>query len=202
VRRPFRLGLTGGIGSGKSTVAGWLAHRGAEVIDADAISRQLTAPAGKAIAAIAATFGRNFIQQDGAMNRDHMRQLAFADPSAKKRLEAIIHPLVAQESAARAQAAAESGCPCLVFDVPLLVESSSWRQKVHRVLVIDCTTQTQIKRVMQRNGLAHASVAAIINSQATRLQRLRAADMVILNDDLSFDALYQELQSLTPLFGL
>lgn len=202
MQHPFRLGLTGGIGSGKSTVAAWLADRGAVVIDADAISRQLTAPAGKAITAIAATFGSNFIQQDGAMDRDQMRQLVFKDPTAKKRLEAILHPLVAQESAVRAQAATESACPCLVFDIPLLVESSHWRQKVDRILVIDCTTQTQINRVMQRNGLARASVDAIISSQASRLQRLTAADWVIFNDDLSFDALYQELQSLAPLFGL
>ncbi len=202
MQRPFRLGLTGGIGSGKSTVAAWLAQAGAAVIDADAISRQLTAPAGQAMAAIASTFGDHFIGSDGALDRSRMRQLVFADPSAKQRLEAIIHPLVAQQSAACAQAAAASGCPCLVFDVPLLVESASWRQRVDKILVIDCTQQTQISRVMQRNTLPRASVQAIIQNQASRQQRLRAADMVLYNDALSIEALHQELQRLIPLFGL
>ncbi len=148
----FRLGLTGGIGSGKSTVANLLAARGAAVVDADAIARAVTAPHGSAMPAIAKTFGNDFVDADGALNRDRMRDLAFSDPDAKKRLEAIVHPLVSQETQRQTEAAIHSGHSCVVFDVPLLVESGRWRQQVDRVLVVDCTRETQIARVMGCNN--------------------------------------------------
>jgi dephospho-CoA kinase len=194
--------LTGGIGSGKSTVAALLARLGAAVIDADAIARQLTAPDGLAMPAIAQQFGPDFVTPEGALNRDRMRALAFTDPGAKKNLEAIIHPLVAEETARQTGAAEQAGHPCLVFDVPLLVESARWRQKVDHVLVVDCLPETQITRVMARNGLTRAAVEAIIAAQSQRLRRLQAADSVIFNDGLTLQGLSAEVAMLAPRFRL
>ncbi len=177
----LRLGLTGGIGSGKSTVAKFFAGHGAVLIDADAISRESTAPGGQAIAPIAEAFGADFILQDGALDRTRMRQASFSDPAARARLEAIIHPLVAQACAAQEQDALDNGALCVVFDIPLLVESQRWRQRVDLVLVVDCIAEVQITRVMARSGLALEEVERIIQSQSTRSERLRAADIVIFN---------------------
>jgi dephospho-CoA kinase len=197
------VGLTGGIGSGKSTVAQMLSSHGAVVIDADAIARSVTAPGGTAIDAIAAHFGTSFITPEGALDRERMRSLVFAQPDAKKQLEAIIHPLVGQETDRHAQLAVAQGHRCIVFDVPLLVESGfRWRGKVHRVLVVDCQVETQIARVMARNGLAHDEVDRIIAAQASRVQRLAAADMVIYNEDLSMVRLNDEVTQIAHLFGL
>lgn len=199
---PFQVGLTGGIGSGKSTVATLLARWGAAIIDADAIARQLTAPGGLAMSAISQQFGTEFVTTDGALDRDRMRTLAFSDPGAKLRLEAIIHPLVAEETARQGNAAQAAGHPCLVFDVPLLVESARWRQKVEHVLVVDCLAETQITRVMARNGLTQAAVEAIIAAQSTRLRRLQAADSVIFNDGLTLQGLSAEVATLALRFKL
>ena len=193
-----RLGLTGGIGSGKSTVANLLAARGAAVVDADAIARAVTAPNGSAMPAIAQTFGDAFVDEDGALNRERMRALAFSDPEAKKRLEAIVHPLVSQETLRQTEAAIESGHQCLVFDVPLLVESGRWRQQVDRVLVVNCNRETQIARVMARNGMVREMVESIIDAQLSSAMRLAAADWVIHNDGLTLDALRAEV-NLLPL---
>ncbi len=197
-----RLGLTGGIGSGKSTVAAMLAARGAAVIDADALSRACTAPGGAAIAPIAEAFGAAFIGPDGALNRDAMRALVFREPGAKVRLEQIIHPLVGQQAAQAADAAEQAGKPCIVFDIPLLVESRRWRPVLHRVLVVDCEPATQIGRVMARNGLTDAEVRRIIEAQAPRARRLAAADLVVFNDGLSLDALAGEVGQIATQFGL
>jgi dephospho-CoA kinase len=197
-----RLGLTGGIGSGKSTVAGLLVGLGAGLVDADAISRQLTIAGGLAMSAIAATFGSDFVDASGALARDRMRQLVHTDASARIRLEAIIHPLVGQESRRQAALLAEQACPCIVFDVPLLVESAHWRGDLDHVLVVDCTTEKQIDRVMARNQLSRAEVEKIIASQASRRLRLAAADSVIFNVGLSLDELAVELQQISARFGL
>jgi dephospho-CoA kinase len=197
-----RLGLTGGIGSGKSTVAGLLVGLGAGLVDADAISRQLTIAGGLAMSAIAATFGSDFVDASGALARDRMRQLVHTDASARIRLEAIIHPLVGQESRRQAALLAEQACPCTVFDVPLLVESAHWRGDLDHVLVVDCTTEKQIDRVMARNQLSRAEVEKIIASQASRRLRLAAADSVIFNVGLSLDELAVELQQISARFGL
>ena len=198
----LRLGLTGGIGSGKSTVARTLADCGAAVIDADAISRELTAKGGRAIPAIAHQFGDQFINAEGAMNRDLMRQLAFDDPIARHRLESIIHPLVRDEVLAQTEHAVSVGRTCLVFDVPLLVESGRWRQQVDRVLVVDCTEATQIHRVTARNNFTREAVQKIITGQATREQRLAAADVCIYNDGLSLASLDTLIRELSRSFGL
>ncbi|MBE0473465.1 dephospho-CoA kinase [Rhodoferax sp.] len=199
---PFHVGLTGGIGSGKSTVAALLAGLGAAVIDADAIARQLTAPGGAAIETIAGQFGADFITAQGALDRDRMRELAFADPAAKRQLEAIIHPLVGQETWRQASAARAAGHACLVFDVPLLVESATWRQKVDHVLVVDCLAETQIARVMARNAMTRPAVEAIMANQSQRLRRLQTADSVIFNDSLSLADLRLEVAALAPRFRL
>lgn len=197
-----RLGLTGGIGSGKSTVATMLADRGAAVIDADAISRQLTAPGGQAMALIEQTFGAGFVRFDGALDRDKMRTLVYTDPTARERLEAIIHPLVGHHSQAQAAAAAAQQVPCLVFDIPLLVESGHWRQKVDHILVIDCTPEVQINRVMARSAIPKEEVQRILSTQAGREQRLRAADSVIFNANQSLAQLASQVQRLSRRFGL
>ena len=185
----LRLGLTGGIGSGKSTVAHMLAGQGAILVDADAISRASTAPGGSAISQIAAQFGLDVITPDGAMNRDVMRQRVFADPNAKLQLEAIIHPLVSAEAARLTEAARLAGCALLVFDIPLLVESKRWRQQLDKVLVVDCEVATQISRVMQRSAWTQAMVENVMASQASRAHRLAAADLVIYNDGLALSEL-------------
>ncbi len=203
----FRLGLTGGIGSGKSTVANIFAKLGAAVIDADAISRGVTAPHGAAIALLAVEFGADFITSQGALDRDKMRGLVYTDASARKRLEAIVHPLVGQEIARQTDAATRSGNHCLVFDIPLLVESSRWRHDLHQVLVVDCSEARQLERVMARSALAGSpmtreTVQDIIRSQATRAQRLRASDAVIFNDTIDLTQLQAEVTQLWRFFGL
>ena len=197
-----RLGLTGGIGSGKSTVAQILADLGAAIIDADAIARSVALPGGAAIGAIATEFGSDFITPQGALDRDRMRELAFADASAKRRLEAIVHPLVGQETRRQADAAMHAGYRCIVFDIPLLVESGRWRQSLDWVLVLDCAAETQIKRVMARSRLSRSAVEQIIAAQSPRLQRLAAADMVIANDGLPLEKLRAQVLQIAARFGL
>ena len=194
--RPLLLGLTGGIGSGKSTVAQRLAQRGAVVIDADAIARRVTAPGGAAMPAIRAEFGDEFITAEGALDRDRMRQRVFSDPQAKLQLEAIVHPLVSEETARQTRAALAAHPPVIVFDVPLLVESTHWRDRVDRILVVDCSPATQVQRVMARSGLASDAVERIIAAQATREQRGAIADWVLLNEGLSLEALHQQIDAL------
>jgi dephospho-CoA kinase len=182
--------LTGGIGSGKSTVSQMLQARGAAVMDADAIARKLTIPKGAAMPAIEHAFGPAFVNSEGALNREHMRAHVFSQPEAKQALEAIIHPLVALETQRQAQVAVDNGHHTLVFDVPLLVESGArWRRQVDRVLVVDCLEETQIQRVMARNGFSRESVQTIIEAQASRAQKLAAADWVIYNEGITLEAL-------------
>ena len=201
--RIWRIGLTGGIGCGKSTVANMLAARGAAVIDADAISRSLTAPGGRAMASIAQTFGPQMVDVQGAMDRQAMRNMVFQNPLAKQQLEAIIHPLVSQITAEQTQAALQTGRRVLVFDVPLLVESGErWRKQVDRVIVVDCDAQTQRQRVMARSGLAAEEIDRIMALQASRSQRLACADTVILNQGLSLTELETQVAQLATDFGL
>jgi dephospho-CoA kinase len=189
----LRIGLTGGIGSGKSTVAALLASHGAQVIDTDAIARRITLPGGAAIAALRAEFGDHFIDGSGALDRDRMRKLAFADPQAKQRLEAILHPLIGIETAREAEA---SPATIKVFDVPLLVESGRWRALVDRVLVVDCSEATQVERVVRRAGWAAETVQAVIGQQASRDARLACADAVIRNDGITLVELAAEVDAL------
>lgn len=189
----MRLGLTGGIGSGKSTASGMFAALGAAIIDADGISRSLTTPDGAAIEKIKQQFGDAMISTDGSLNRDRMRDLIFTDVGAKKRLEAIIHPLIKLEMQRQDHAAVNSGVKLIVYDIPLLVESQNWRPILDKVLVIDCLEQTQINRVMHRNTLKTADVEKIIAAQATRKMRNSAADIVIFNDSITIEQLREQV---------
>lgn len=202
-KRPLRLGLTGGIGSGKSTVGGALAALGAFLIDADQLARDVTGPGGAAMEAIRATFGADFVDASGALDRARMRDLVFAEPGARARLEAIVHPLVTLHSHAKAEEAADLGHALIVFDIPLLAESGRWARRLDAVVVVDCSAQTQIERVMQRSGLAREVVEGIIASQASRPARRAVADAVIANDaDCSLEDLRLQTRQVATLFGL
>jgi dephospho-CoA kinase len=194
--QPTRLGLTGGIGSGKSTASGMFAALGAAIVDADGISRNLTTPHGAAIGTIKQQFGESMIAADGSLNRDHMRDLIFTDIGAKKRLEAIIHPLIKLEMQRQDQAAVASGAKLIVYDIPLLVESKNWRPTLDKILVIDCLEQTQINRVILRNTLKTADVEKIMASQASRKMRNSAADIVIFNDSITVEQLREQVTHL------
>jgi dephospho-CoA kinase len=197
-----RLGLTGGIGSGKSTVAAILKTFGAFLIDADEISRATTASGGSAMPAIQATFGSAVLTPDNSLDREKMRALIYCDAGAKHKLEAIIHPLVGQTIEQQAELAQASGYHCTVFDIPLLVESTHWRANLDRILVVDCTVATQISRVSQRSGLRTEDIEKIIANQAAREQRCGAADFVIYNDGISLNTLTLQLREIAPRFGL
>ena len=189
----LRIGLTGGIGSGKSTVAALLVAQGASLIDTDAIAREITQPGGIAIAAIRKAFGAEALDAAGGLDRAAMRSRTFADPLVKRRLEAILHPLIGIETQRRADAA---GAAVRVFDVPLFAESAHWRGRVDRVLVVDCSEATQLSRVMQRSGWSAEMVQAVIAQQARRGQRRACADAVIHNDGISLDELAAEVSAL------
>lgn len=198
-RQHFKLGLTGGIGSGKSTVATILQSMGADVIDADAVSRATTASGGAAIAAIADRFGDAFIDADGALDRARMRALVFSQPEQRKVLESIVHPLVGQEIR---RLAAQATSSVLVFDVPLLVESPHWRGQLDRVLVVDCLPATQVLRVAKRSGWDLSTIEAAMHNQCSREQRLAAADCVLFNEGDSLDNLQHLVGALAKRFGL
>lgn len=191
--RALRVGLTGGIGSGKSTVAALLQDCGAHLVDTDAIARELTLAGGGAMPALRAAFGDAVVAPDGALDRAHMRQRVFGDAAARARLEAILHPLIAEEALRRADLAA--GAP-VVFDVPLLTESAHWRARVDRVLVVDCSAATQIERVARRPGWDAAMAAQVVAQQAARADRRAIADAVIFNDDTDLPALREQVLAL------
>ena len=191
--RALRLGLTGGIGSGKSTVATLLAELGAAIVDTDLIARELTLAGGAAIPAIAAAFGAGAIDAGGALDRARMREIVFADPAARHRLEGILHPMIGAETERRA---AEATSAVIVFDVPLLVESARWPALVDRVWVVDCSEATQRARVMARSGWTEDAVRAVIAQQATRAARRAAADVVIHNEGLDLPALARVVRAL------
>ena len=175
---PFVVGLTGGIGSGKSRAADLFAARGASVVDTDAVAHELTAAGGAALPAIVARFGADALDADGALDRAGMRRRVFADPGERRALEEILHPMIRDESQRRV---ASAGAPYVVHVVPLLVESPGYRERMQRVLVVDCPEELQIERVRARSGLAADEVRRIIAAQVPRARRLAAADDVIDN---------------------
>lgn len=192
----FVVGLTGGIGSGKSEAARQFAACGADVVDTDEIAHALTATGGAAIAALRAAFGDAVLTPAGALDRDAMRRRAFADPAVRQRLEAILHPLIAAECEQRCRLASAD---YVILVVPLLVEKGGWRERVDRVCVVDCPEEVQIARVMARSGLSRAEVAAIMAAQASRAARLAAADDVIDNSG-SRTALVARVEALDRLY--
>ena len=186
------VGLTGGIGSGKSAAADEFARLGAAIVDTDAIAHELTASGGLAVAQIRRLFGETAIGPDGAMDRKRMRDHVFADPAAKRKLEELLHPMIREESARRIAAATG---PYVVHVVPLLIESPDYRKRVDRVLVVDCSEETQVARVRARPGLSENEVRAIMRTQATRAERVAAADDVIDNGG-SREALREQVAAL------
>ena len=176
---PFCVGLTGGIGSGKSTVAGMFEKCGAAVVDTDAISHELTRPGGPAIGAIRDAFGPGYIAADGSLDRARMRELVFRDPAAKARLEAILHPQIRERSRTSVSAATQ---PFAILVVPLLLETGAYRDLIRRVLVVDCSEARQLERATRRSRLSADEVRAIMASQLPRAERLQRADDVLDND--------------------
>jgi dephospho-CoA kinase len=188
----FVVGLTGGIGSGKSAAAVLFAELGADIVDTDAIAHQLTGRGGAAIEPIRAAFGGSVITPEGALDRAAMRRLVFSDPAAKQRLEAILHPMIRVEANLRCVSAQGA---YVILVVPLLVETGSYRGRVDRILVVDCAEATQVARTMARSGLTEAEVRAIMAVQAGREARLAAADDVIDNDG-GLEALRAQVEAL------
>jgi dephospho-CoA kinase len=188
----FVVGLTGGIGSGKSAAAEHFARLGATVVDTDLIAHQLTGPGGAAVAEIARLFGSEYVDPSGALDRKRMRALAFSDPAAKRRLESLLHPMIRDES--KRQIDAATG-PYVVHVVPLLVESPGYRERVQRVVVVDCPEEVQVERVMARSGLSGREVRAIMDAQVPRQSRLAAADDVIDNSG-TLEQLHQQVGAL------
>jgi dephospho-CoA kinase len=187
----FVVGLTGGIGSGKSAAAAEFARLGATVVDTDSIAHELTEKGGSALPEIRRLFGKDFISDDGAMDRQRMRELAFSDPAARKKLEALLHPLIREQSARRIAAAAG---PYVVHVIPLLIEAGEHRGRVDRILVVDSPEDVQIARVMGR-GLDEPQIRKILRVQAPRTERLQAADDVIDNGG-ALDALRKQVGEL------
>jgi dephospho-CoA kinase len=196
------IGLTGGIGSGKSTVAALLVAHGATLVDTDAIAHALTTPGGAAMPALRRRFGDDVAGADGALDRARMRELVFADPGAKQALEGILHPMIGAEAQRQAAAAANVGTGVVVFDVPLLTEASAWRERCQRILVVDCRAETQVQRVMARSGWSAEQVQRVIAQQAPRERRRAIADAVIFNDGLDHEALAAEVAALWAAWGL
>jgi dephospho-CoA kinase len=176
---PYVVGLTGGIGCGKSKAAEFFAELGAEVVDTDAISHALTGPGGRAMEAIAAAFGPTYVRADGALDRARTRSLVFADAGAKARLESILHPLIRAESLRRIR---DSAAPYVILVVPLLLETGGYRELLSRVLVVDCEESQQIARVAARSGLAEDEIGRIMRAQLPRAERVAAAHDVLVND--------------------
>jgi dephospho-CoA kinase len=195
------IGLTGGIGSGKSTVAKILANAGIAVVDADALSRALTQAGGAAMTEISQVFGASMLAADGSLNRDAMRSLMLEDASAKALLEGILHPLVGLQIDAQLAQARRAGAALAVVDIPLLVESGvRWRSRLDAVWVVDCLPQTQISRVQARSDWPLAQIEAVMASQASRARRLACADAVISNEGVSLDALQSQVLTLLALY--
>jgi dephospho-CoA kinase len=191
-----RIGLTGGIGSGKSTLGQMLQARGFPIINADAISHALTAPQGAAIEPIRQSFGSEYITTDGALDRTRMRQLVFNDTKAKHRLQSLLHPLILAGIQQAETSFKDKGNSLVVIDIPLLVESSHWLAALQQVIVVDCDEETQVKRVMQRNQLSAVEVQQIMANQVSRRQRLAAADIVVFNNSERLEDLRQQAQGL------
>lgn len=196
---PLTVGLTGGIGAGKSTVARLLLEAGCDLVDTDAIARRLAEPGGAAIEPLREAFGAEAIDEHGALDRAWMRKRAFSDAAAQRQLEGILHPMI---GARVSEASGGSHAPALVLDIPLLAESGRWRRRVDRVLVIDCDEATQVERVVHRSGWSEAQVQAVIHRQARRGARRAIADAVIFNQGLTPDALQREVLGVLAAWGV
>lgn len=201
-QRTLRVGVTGGIGSGKSTFAAMLTACGAALVDADQLARAVTERGGSAIDAIRARFGEEAVDASGSMDRARMRALVFSQPQAREQLQAIVHPLVGQAIAQAQQQAVEAGHRVVVFDIPLLTESDRWPRQLDCVLVVDCSEPTQIERVRARSGLDEAAIRAIMATQSSRAVRRAAADWVVFNDGVGLSELQAMARQIATSMGL
>ena len=175
----YRVGLTGGIGSGKSTVASLFAELGVPVIDTDVISHQLTQPSGAAIPAVTTAFGKDYLDATGALDRVKMRQLVFTDPTARQHLEKILHPLILSQAKSQAD---KSAAPYTLLVIPLLFETNTYQEWLNHTVTVDCSEATQLARATSRSGLSAQMVQAIMARQLSRAQRLALADDAIMNE--------------------
>jgi dephospho-CoA kinase len=191
----LRVGLTGGIGSGKSTVAQMLVDLGAHLVDTDALSRQLTASGGEALPAIRTAFGDGVFDTQGQLDRAVLRERVFGDERQRRRLESVLHPLIAEKVQLQAQAGVAAGAAMIVFDVPLLAESARWRDRVDRVLVVDCSDASQVQRVARRPGWTEDAARQVIATQATREKRRAIADAVLFNDGTDIEAVRSKVRA-------
>ena len=194
----MRIGLTGGIGSGKSTVAAMLVAHGACLVDTDAIARALTGPGGAAMPALKAEFGSAIATADGALDRDAMRRLAFSDAGARKRLEAVLHPMIGEQALREAEATLGR---TVVFDVPLMTAASLWRRRADRVLVVDCSEAVQMARVARRPGWSEETARQAMSAQLSRPERRTLADAVIDNDHTDLALLQRQVDALWSLWN-
>ncbi|QDL55612.1 dephospho-CoA kinase [Rhodoferax aquaticus] len=197
-----KIGVTGGIGSGKSTIAKRLAELGAGLVDADLAYQTITGKNATGTKAIAAAFGPDLVGVDGRLERKTLRELVFADPIKRTQLESITHPLIRAEMDRLSTKLIWQGATCIVYDIPLLVESNHWRNAVDAVLVVDCSQETQACRVKARNGWSTELISQAISAQSTRLRRLSCADYVIFNDGVSLDEVQHEVDEFARKFGL
>jgi dephospho-CoA kinase len=198
-----RIGLTGGIGSGKSTAAGFFRAAGVPVVDADAISRSLTAQHGEAVPLLVQAFGSSILGSEGVLDRVRLRQMVFSSDTTRQLLESVMHPLIADKIATAVRDAEDGGARELVLDIPLLVENQDrWRPFVDKVCIVDCSIDTQVQRVMKRSNMCSSDVLAIIDKQATRSSRLRCADIVIYNEQLTLDALESNVNAICKDFAI
>ena len=206
----YRVGITGGIGSGKSTVTTQLKSLGAGVIDADAISRHLTSSHGEAMNAIVEKFGDEYQLADGSLDRSRMRELVFNQKDRRKELEQILHPLIQNEMKNQFETMKTNGIKLVVFDLPLLAESSKWRKNLDKIIVVDCSVETQVSRVLTRDvqnnnrttPMTRDLVINIIASQASRKDRLKLADVIILNDEITRQQLNDEIGQISEYLSL
>ena len=206
----YRVGITGGIGSGKSTVTTQLKSLGAGVIDADAISRHLTSSHGEAMNAIVEKFGDEYQLADGSLDRSRMRELVFNQKERRNELEQILHPFIQNDMQNQFETMQECGEKLVVYDLPLLAESLKWRKNLDKIIVVDCSIETQVSRVLARDAqntnnpkpMTRDLVINIINSQASRKDRLKLADVIILNDDITRQQLNEEIAQISKQLGL
>jgi dephospho-CoA kinase len=196
VKPSLWVGLTGGIGSGKSTVAQMLVGLGAHLVDTDAIARQLTGAGGAALPAIRHAFGDGVFDAQGQLDRAALRERVFGDEAQRRRLESLLHPLIGAQARAQAEAGQAAGAAMIVFDVPLLTESTHWRDRVDRVLVVDCPEDMQVRRVAARPGWTEAAARRVMATQATRGERRAIADAVLFNDGVDLQALHTQVVAL------